>query len=46
VSTIAASYAEVATLARELLAPRLSEKEQAAVFGTTAVTTYRLKLPA
>ena len=45
VCTIAASYAEVATLARELLEPRLSEDERAAVFSRTAVTVYRLKVP-
>ncbi|HWG15762.1 MAG TPA: amidohydrolase family protein [Streptosporangiaceae bacterium] len=44
VCTIAASYAEVTALARELLAPGLSQDEQAAVFGATAVTTYRLKV--
>jgi L-fuconolactonase len=45
VSTIAASYAEVTALARELLAPRLSEDELAAVFGRTAMTVYRLRVP-
>ena len=45
VCTTAASYAEVAALARELLASRLSEQEQAAVFGTTAAALYRLKVP-
>jgi L-fuconolactonase len=45
VCTTAASYAEVAALARELLASQLSEQEQAAVFGTTAAALYRLKVP-
>ena len=43
--TIAASYTEVATLTRELLEPRLSEDERAAVFSRTAATVYRLKVP-
>jgi L-fuconolactonase len=46
VCTIAASYAEVIALARELLASRLSEGEQAAVFGSTAASVYRLTVPA
>jgi L-fuconolactonase len=46
VCTIAASYAEVTALARELLASRLSETEQAAVFGLTAASVYQLKVPA
>ncbi len=46
VCTIAASYAEVTALARELLAPRLSEAEQTAVFGGTAASVYRLNLAA
>ena len=46
VCTIAASYAEVIALARELLAARLSEGEQAAVFGSTAASVYRLTVPA
>lgn len=45
VCTTAASYAEVAALARELLASRLSRQEQAAVFGTTAAGVYRLRVP-
>lgn len=44
VCTLAASYAEVTALARELLASRLSEDEQATVFGATAATAYRLKV--
>lgn len=43
VCTLAASYAEVTALARELLASRLSDDEQATVFGATAVSAYRLK---
>jgi len=46
VCTLAASYAEVAALARELLAARLSPDEQAAVFGATAAAVYRLKVAA
>jgi L-fuconolactonase len=46
VCTIAASYAEVIALTRELLASRLSEGEQAAVFGSTAASVYRLTVPA
>jgi L-fuconolactonase len=45
VCTIAASYAEVTALARELLASRLSKDEQAAVFGATAASVYRLNVP-
>ena len=44
VCTVAASYAEVTALARGLLAPRLSEDEQAAVFGVTAASVYRLNV--
>jgi L-fuconolactonase len=46
VCTIAASYAEVTALAQELLASRLTESEQAAVFGATAASVYRLHVPA
>ena len=44
VCTVAASYAEVTALARGLLAARLSEDEQAAVFGETAASVYRLSV--
>ena len=44
VCTVAASYAEVTALARGLLAGRLSENEQAAVFGMTAASVYRLNV--
>jgi L-fuconolactonase len=44
VCTLAASYPEVTALARELLAARLSDDEQAAVFGATAASAYRLKV--
>jgi L-fuconolactonase len=44
VCTVAASYAEVTALARGLLAGRLSEDEQAAVFGMTAASVYRLNV--
>jgi L-fuconolactonase len=44
VCTVAASYAEVTALARGLLAGRLSEDEQAAVFGMTAASMYRLNV--
>jgi L-fuconolactonase len=44
VCTVAASYAEVTALARGLLAGQLSEEEQAAVFGTTAASVYRLNV--
>ena len=44
VCTLAASYAQVTALARELLEPRLSPAERDAVFYASAIATYRLKL--
>jgi L-fuconolactonase len=46
VCTLAASYREVITLARDVLEPRLSPDELGAVFGSTAVAAYRLKVAA
>jgi len=43
VCTLAASYAEVAGLARELLASRLSAAELDAVLGGTAARVYQLR---
>jgi L-fuconolactonase len=45
VCTLAASYAEVVRVCRELLAGRLSEHERQAVLGGSAVAAYRLTLP-
>jgi L-fuconolactonase len=42
VCTLAASYAEVVSLAREALAVRLGPAELDAVFRTNAISTYRL----
>ncbi len=45
VCTLAASYGEVAALARSLLEPRLNNAERDLVFRSTAIGTYRLKPP-
>jgi L-fuconolactonase len=42
VCTLAASYAEVVSLARDALAVRLGPAELDAVFRTNAISTYRL----
>ncbi len=46
VCTLAASYGDVAALARSLLEPRLNSAERDLVFRSTAIDTYRLKPPA
>ena len=45
VCTLAARYGEVIALARRLLEPRLNDAERDLVFRSTAIDTYRLKLP-
>jgi L-fuconolactonase len=45
VCTLAASYAAVVRVCRELLASRLTEAELEAVLGGNAVAAYRLALP-